>query len=168
MISGNMVGSYSQIGKTFIITDEDGNELTGVVVSQETLFDATDNDVREGIVYASDGGVSTGTKHIPGYRTTAGRELIAPGGTYSIPLSSFDQYDYTKFHCIISLVDLSDMNNSVNTNMIILNDCVYAANSTDKLADVTKNAETKSVELNMTNDSANYYFIYYFTYREEE
>ena len=33
-ISGNLVGSYSQIGKTFILTDENGNELTGVVVDQ--------------------------------------------------------------------------------------------------------------------------------------
>ena len=61
MISGNMVGSYSQLGKTFILTDEYGNEITGVVVDQETVFTATDNDVREGKTYASNDGVSVGT-----------------------------------------------------------------------------------------------------------
>lgn len=60
-IAGNLVGSYNSIGKTFILVDENGNELTGVVVDQETIFTATDNDVREGKVYASDNGVSVGT-----------------------------------------------------------------------------------------------------------
>ena len=168
MISGNMVGSYSQMGKTLTFVDEAGVELTGIVVDQETLFTAGDNDVRVGLVYAGDSGVSTGTKDIPGYRTTAGRMLVAPGEAFSIPLMDFDKYDYTVFHCMISLVDTSDMNNSVNTNRIALNDCIYEVNSTNKLADITKNIDTKSVDLNITNDTENYYFIYYFTYREEE
>ena len=61
MISGNMVGSYSSLGKTFIIQDEDGNEITGVVVDSEVIFTATDSDVRAGKVYASNDGVSVGT-----------------------------------------------------------------------------------------------------------
>ena len=64
MISGNMVGSYSQIGKTFVLVDENGNELTGVVVDQETMFTATDDDVIKGKVYASNDGVSVGTLEI--------------------------------------------------------------------------------------------------------
>lgn len=61
MISGNMVGSYSSLGKTFILQDEDGNEITGVVVDSEVIFTATDADVRAGKVYASNDGVSVGT-----------------------------------------------------------------------------------------------------------
>lgn len=61
MISGNMVGAYSSLGKTFIIQDEDGNEITGVVVDSEVIFTATDSDVRAGKVYASNDGVSIGT-----------------------------------------------------------------------------------------------------------
>lgn len=64
MISGNMVGAYSPIGKTFIIVDEDGNEIIGVVVEKETVFTAVDNDVRVGKVYASDNGVSVGTLEV--------------------------------------------------------------------------------------------------------
>jgi hypothetical protein len=64
MINGNMVGSYSQIGKTFILVDESGKELTGVVVEQETVFTATDNDVRSGKVYASNDGISVGTLEV--------------------------------------------------------------------------------------------------------
>ena len=61
MICGNMVGSYSQIGKTFTLVDENGNEIVGVVVDKEIIFTATDNDVRQGKVYASNDGVSVGT-----------------------------------------------------------------------------------------------------------
>ena len=64
MISGNMVGSYSAIGKTFILVDENGNEVTGVVVDKETVFTATDGDVRAGKVYASDDGISVGTLQV--------------------------------------------------------------------------------------------------------
>ena len=64
MISGNMVGSYSSLGKTFIIQDEDGNEITGVVVDSEVIFTATDSDVRAGKVYASNDGVSIGTLEV--------------------------------------------------------------------------------------------------------
>lgn len=64
MISGNMVGSYSSLGKTLIFVDESGNEITGVVVGQETVFTATDEDVIKGKVYASNDGVSVGTLEI--------------------------------------------------------------------------------------------------------
>lgn len=61
MISGNLVGAYSQIGKTLTITDEDGNELVGVIVGSKVIFTATDADVRTGKIYASNDGVSVGT-----------------------------------------------------------------------------------------------------------
>lgn len=66
-IIGNMVGSYSQIGKTLILEDEFGNELTGVITDKEVIFTATDSDVKSGSVYAGDSGVSVGTNHIPTY-----------------------------------------------------------------------------------------------------
>lgn len=63
-ISGNLVGAYSSIGKTFILIDNDGNELTGVVVDSQVVFTAVDSDVKKGKVYASNDGVSTGTLEI--------------------------------------------------------------------------------------------------------
>ena len=64
MIIGNMVGSYSPMGKTMIIVDENGNELLGVITEGEVIFTATDSDVRSGKVYASDEGVSVGTLEV--------------------------------------------------------------------------------------------------------
>ena len=102
-ISGNLVGSYSQLGKTFILVDSDNNQFTGVVTDNIQVFDATDNDVRLGKTYVSDGGVSVGTKDIPAYRTYTGQEIIFPGDKFIISgLSVYDLFDYTKLQCVIS------------------------------------------------------------------
>lgn len=60
-IVGNMVGCYSPMGKTFIIEDENGNEITGIVVDQETIFTATAADIVKGKVAGTDDGVVVGT-----------------------------------------------------------------------------------------------------------
>ena len=66
-ISGSLVGSYSQLGKTFIFEDSDGNELTGVITEQMTILNVTDSDVRKGVTYAGDEGISVGTLEVPPY-----------------------------------------------------------------------------------------------------
>lgn len=60
-IVGNMAGCYSPIGKTFIITDENGNEVTGIVVDQETVFTATAADIVKGKTAGTEEGVVVGT-----------------------------------------------------------------------------------------------------------
>ena len=64
MISGNMVGSYSSLGKTIIFEDEDGQEIVGIIVGSEVVFTASDSDVVKGKVYASNEGVSICTLEI--------------------------------------------------------------------------------------------------------
>lgn len=60
-IVGNMVGCYSPIGKTFILVDENNNEVIGVVVDQEKVFNAVPSDVKKDKVFANDDGVQIGT-----------------------------------------------------------------------------------------------------------
>lgn len=166
MISGNMVGSYSSIGKTFILVDEEGNEITGVCVDNPVVFTAGDNDVREGMVYAGDNGVSEGTKNIPAYRTTKAECLILPSETFSIPLEDYDMYDYTKFQAIIAKYN-TQISDSVFTDKIAINGCVYTVNSLDVLSNISKNTNMKSIDLNITNNTEDIYVIHFFTYREE-
>lgn len=165
MISGNMVGSYSQIGKTFILQDENGNEVTGVVVDQATVFDATVADVRIGKTFASDEGVQQGENTIT-YRTEQGTACILPGEDYTIPLSAHDSYDYTKLQCIVTKYT-EDVNNRMAAYKIVLNNSVYEVNSSVALSTVTKNSETKSIDFNIANDTNDIYVIHYFTYKEE-
>lgn len=60
-IVGNMVGTYSPFGKSFIIEDESGNSITGIVVDQETVFTATAADIVKGKTAGTEDGVVVGT-----------------------------------------------------------------------------------------------------------
>ena len=168
MISGNMVGSYSQMGKTLILLDENGNEITGVIVDQETVFTAGDNDVREGFVYAGDDGVSTGTKNIPAYRTQRGVYMVFDGDDFIIDsLHDYSQYDYTELQCIIAPLGES-ASSSVAADKIVLNNSVYRTESDVALSNVFKDNNNKAINLNISNNSGLDYVIHYFTYRKED
>lgn len=61
IIYGNVVGGGSGFGKTFLLEDENGNQLTGIVVDELTVFTATAEDIKLGKVAGTDSGVVTGT-----------------------------------------------------------------------------------------------------------
>ena len=61
VIDGNLVGGALGYGKTFILVDENNNEVPAVVVDQLTVFDATAEDLKLGKVAASDSGIIIGT-----------------------------------------------------------------------------------------------------------
>lgn len=168
IISGNVVGGSAPL-KTVLLVDENGNEVaTGVVVGQETIFTATDSDVRKGLVYAGDSGVSVGIKDIPAYRTEKGACMISNGDEFAIiDMEKHNQYDYTELQCIIAPFNTTP-EDSVASEKIVLNDGVYLTNSTDLLAYVTKDANEKSIKLNIQNDSGQDYIVHYFTYRKED
>lgn len=162
MISGNMVGSYSQMGKTFILVDEDGNEITGVVVDQETVFTAGDNDVRAGMVYASDGGVSTGTKDIPIYHSTEGYKIVTNGSKFILPIP---HYDYTKLQALFCSYNTS-FENSVATDRVVVNNSVYPVQSFEAESEITLNTDNGYIDFGITNTSGKPYLIRYFTFKE--
>ncbi len=162
---GNPIMASSALN-TVLLEDESGNEIaTGVVVGEKTVFTATDNDVRSGLVYAGDEGVSTGTKVIPSYHTTEGGVYIQPGAACEIPLSNMDTYDYTKLQVIVCLYNTS-IADSVSAEKVVLDDCLYSVGSTTVIANVSKNADTKTINLGFTNNASNPIVLRYFTYKE--
>lgn len=164
-IVGNMIGCYSPMGKTFILEDDNGNEFTGVIVDQETIFNATDNDVRTGMVYASENGVSTGVNDIPAYHTTEGKRIIKEGAEFSIPLVHLDRYDYTALQAIICHYNTSSTN-SVAADRIVVDDKLYPVNSTEPIATVEKDGTNKSINLGVKNNTENKFVLRFFTYKE--
>ena len=60
-IYGNLVGGIVGYGKTFVLVDESGYEVTGVIVDKMTMLTATAEDIKEGKVAAVDSGIVTGT-----------------------------------------------------------------------------------------------------------
>ena len=165
-IYGNPVGGALN-AKTFMLEVNDGKtEIAATVVGEETVFDATPNDVRTGKTFATSSGVAVGTKDIPAYRTAQGAVIIKPNENFSIVLEGYSQYDYTKLQCLISKFNTS-VDDSVAVDKVVIGDNVYAVNSTIPLAAVTKDAATKSIKLNIKNESSVDYVLRYFTYREE-
>ena len=164
-IYGNATGGFGQ-PKTIMLTDESGNEISvGVVVENEQMFDAKASDVIVGKTFASDEGVKVG-ENTKTYRVSKASRFILPDTNYSIPLDYYDAYDYTKFQCIIAKYNTS-ATDSVFTDKISLEDNVYEVNSDEALSQVTKNVNTKSIDLNIVNNTTDTYVVHYFTYKEE-
>lgn len=161
VISGNMIGSYSQIGKTFTLVDEDGNELTGIVVDRMTIFDATDNDVREGMVYASGSGVSTGTKIIPVYYAGYGCKIISANSAVTI---STPEYDYDDILIVISRYNTTTANSVVSTFTSIDNS-MYAVGNSVKVSDIVVDMNNKKINLGIVSSEKS--VVRYFVIREE-
>lgn len=168
-IYGNMVGSSGGIlGKTIEIISDDGADLMGVVVDQETVLTAVaSKDIREGTTAITDEGLVTGSKRIPAYETTQGFRIIHPGNTFTIKQLEYNKYDYTQLQCMIAPFN-NTISDSCAVDKIVINNAVFNTGSANKIADVTKNIETQSIDLNITNTSSNIYLIYFFTYKEEE
>ena len=165
MIYGNMVGGASQV-KTYLLEFEDGTTVPAVMVDTETVFTATANDIREGSVAATDAGVTTGTKFIPPYFTSAGYKVIVKGREFNISFPERDAYDYTAFQAIICPFNTS-MAKSVAAEKVVIEDNVYLANSTESISTLSKDADVKSIKLGIANDSDKNYIVRYFTYRGE-
>lgn len=154
------------IPKSYVFVDESGNEVTGLLVSQETVFDATVNDVREGKVFGTETGVKTGEKIIPSYNTTEGSIIITANSAFAIKsLKTLDKYDFTKLQAIICPFSQS-IDQSVAAEKVSINGNVYEANSSVVVAVVTRNAESKQIDFNIINDTAIPYILRYFTYKE--
>ena len=162
---GNPVGGFCY-PKTYILTDENGTEMaTGVVVGEKTVFTATDNDVRNGIVYAGDEGVSTGSKDIPAYHTTEGYRIIEANSEFKIILSDLDLYDYTKLQCIICPYNTST-SDSVSAEKVVIDNNIYQVNSSTIISSVIKDSNEKAIKLGITNNNSTKYIIRFFTYKE--
>lgn len=154
------------IPKSYIFVDEDGNEVAGTLVEQETVFDATVNDVREGKVFATETGVKTGEKFIPSYVVREGYRIIPNGSEYDLTtLYDMDLYDFTKMQAIICPYN-SSIAQSVAAEKVAINEGVYAVNSTVLLSTVAKDSATKSIKLGITNNSGSPSVLRYFTYKE--
>lgn len=151
--------------QTYILVDEAGNEVTAVMVEEETVFTATANDIREGTVAATETGVTVGTKEIPAYITNEGVVYIPSGYAFTIPLPG-DKCEYTELQALICKFNTS-IDNSVSTDRVSIKNNVYSVNSIETVATVTSELDNKVVNLGIVNDSSTPYVLRYFTYKEE-
>ncbi len=165
MIYGNAVMAPAAL-KTVILTDDNGNEITGVVVGEETVFTANAaTDIREGKVAATSEGVVTGSKIIPSYHTTVGYRAIPADTAFDIPLPLENRYDFTELQAMIMPYNTT-LADSVAVDKVIIDGSVYSAGSTRVISTVTKDSENKTISLGIVNGNTPA-IIRYFTYKEE-
>lgn len=162
MIYGNCVGGMG-IERTYIIRDEAGNEFPAVMVENETVFDATANDIRLGKVAATNEGITEGTKEIPAYHTFEAARLITAGSAIEIP--NFKNCEFTKLQAIICRFN-TGLTNSVAAEKISINSNVYAVNSTELLSTVTVDVSNFKISFGLKNESNKPLILRYFTYKE--
>lgn len=161
---GSGSGNGSDDTQTYILVDESGNEYPAVAVSEETVFDATANDIRQGKVAVTDSGVTTGTKEIPAYYTSEGVQAVPGGSAFTI--TNMKNCEYTKLQALICKFNTS-LSDSVATDKVSINDGVYAVDSTEIVATVTVDVENSTINLGITNEGTVPYVIRFFTYKEE-
>lgn len=159
-ILGNATGGFG-FPRTYVITDSNGNELTGVVVGQETIFTATDNDVREGSVYAGDSGVSTGSKIIPIYYASCGKKIALAN---SEAVVSVPEYDYDNLIVTVSTYNINSIQ-SVTTTYVSVDNALYVAGSNTKVSDIIADIENEQINLGITLSEKS--VIRYFVLKEE-
>lgn len=146
-------------GETYILVDENGNEIPAVLTEEEVDLTATANDIRLGSIAVTDDGVIEGTKEIPSYYTTEGMVVVMSGKDFTIN-SLRSRYDFTKLQALFC-------SNSVVTDKVCINTNVYPVNSKNVLSTVTVNAIDEIIDFGITNDTTVPYVIRYFTYKEE-
>lgn len=164
--SGVGSGSSSDDGtQMYILLDEEGNEYPAVVVEEETVFDATANDIREGKVAATEDGVTVGTKEIPACITTEGTKVIRAGQPVVVDPGN-GKHEYTKLLAVICAFNTSP-SDSVAVEKSCINDSIYLVNSTEVLSTVTVDNDAENINLGITNDGNKPVIIRYITYKEE-
>ena len=142
VISGNMIGGTAPL-KTLKLVDDNGVEIVGVVVGQETIFTASDNDVREGMVYASDSGVSIGTKNIPAYYATYGKKIAFPGQEAYV---CTPRYNYS--NVLITIANYNtNIDQSLDVMYVSIEDGMYTVSDHTKVADITIDDKSQQIKL---------------------
>lgn len=163
-VSGNVaVGTIIESeSHTFVIVDEEGNEIPAVLVEDEITITATPNDIRLGATAITNNGVIVGEKIIPSYHTAEGYRTVTKGSRFTIP---HVDYDYEKLQVVICRFD-TNFEKSIAAIKVALEDNVYNVDSTAPLATVIKDETNTRIDLGITNDTGSICVIRYFMYKE--
>lgn len=147
---------------SYCVTVDGENKAFAQLYGQERVtLTATANDIRQNTSAITDTGYTEGTKDIPAYHTQEGRKVVLAGNDLSLTLTD---YDYTYLQIIVTKLAAS-IGESIEAYAVVINDAVYKTNSTTKLADITKDDNTQTINLGITAEENT--VLRYFTMREE-
>lgn len=158
------IGAIDTQAQTYILVDEDGNEIPAVLVDEPVEINATANDIRLGVTAVTGDGVTTGTKEIPSYHTSFGSKAVTEGSRFTLTMK---YYDYTKLQVIFCSYDKS-LTNSVAAEKVVIDNKVYSVRSTEVESEVTIDNDKQRIDFGIINDSGKPYVLRYSSYKEIE
>ena len=157
------VGTRVEVPDTYVLVDENGNELVAFLTDEEVKLTASEKtDIRTGTTAITDKGIVTGEKEIPAYNTLEGYKLIPNGSSFVLHIQ---HYDYTKLQAILCPFNINE-SKSVGAEKVVINDNVYPVRSTEAESIISKHANPNRVDFGITNSSGAPWIIRYFTYKE--
>lgn len=148
---------------SYVLATSDGTQRAYSQLSSKTpiTLTATADDIRLNTSAITDVGYTEGTKDIPAYHTQTGRKIIEANSGVSLTLH---KYDYTKLHVTLAKYNTS-ITDSVEVVASSVDDAVYEAKATTKLADITIDANTETINFGITADVKS--VLRYFIMKEE-
>lgn len=148
---------------SYVLTTADGEKRAYAVTTAEEAIKltATENDIRLNTCAITDTGYTEGKKDIPAYHTQTGKKIVQAGAAVSITLAD---YKFTHIHAMLSKFN-TNIVNSVHVYANVIEGVLYEANSNTKLADITVDDATQTINLGITADEKS--VLRYFTMREE-
>lgn len=157
-------GEAATLDNTYILVDEDGNEIPAVLTEEEVALTATAvSDIRAGTTAVTDEGVVTGEKEIPIYHTTEGIQVVTAGSDFTIV--NVKNSDFTKLQVLICAFN-TNLSDSVSTEKVCINGALYEVKTTVPLSTATSDTVNNQIKLGITNEGSSLYVIRYFTYKE--
>ena len=147
---------------TYCVTLDGENKAYAQLHGEEEItLTATANDIRINTSAITDVGYTEGTKEIPAYVSHVGKKIILAGNQIMLTIQ---KYDYTELQVNISYYN-SSLNESVEVFATSIDDSVYETKSTNKLADITIDHDTMTIDFGITAEQK--VVLRYFTMKEE-
>ena len=156
------IGDIDTQAQTYILVDEDDNEIPAVLVDEPVEITATANDIRAGSIAVTNDGITVGTKEIPSYHTTFGTKIVTNGSRFVL----YVKYpEYTKLQVIICSFNKS-MTDSVAAEKVVIDDFVYSVRNTQAESEVVVDTANGCIDLGIVNNSGSPYTLRYSSYKE--
>lgn len=148
---------------SYVLATSDGTQRAYSQLSSKTpiTLTATADDIRLNTSAITDVGYTEGSKDIPAYHTQAGKKIILPGTPITI---TENIYDYTHIQVTIANYNTS-ISDSIEVVASTIEDSLYEARSATKLADISIDASTETINLGITADVKS--VLRYFIMKEE-
>lgn len=148
---------------SYVLANADGTQKIYAQLSSKDpiTLTATENDIRQNTSAITNVGYTEGTKDIPAYHSRTGQKIIQAGQEVAV---SIPKHNYSELQATLSNFNTS-INDSVEVVATSIEDSVYEAKSTTKLADITLDDTTETINFGITADVKS--VLRYFTMKEE-